>query len=226
MPALAGLLLVWSEPGLVFLVLVIGVTAGPVMVSGVGHVPRAGGLGEAAGGGVLTALPTQRFVVGLGAASAMVMGALDILAVVLALDVLGLGEAGAGHTVSLLGPGGLAGGVLAVSMVGRRLAPVLVAGALLRGVALMILGVEPGWLFLLLLSGSGFSLVDAGIRTLLQRLSAPDVMSRVFWRASIWSVWRQDRFSLRASLHSSARRRRSSSPAGSSRRWCWSDTGC
>jgi hypothetical protein len=47
-------------------------------------------------------------------------------------------------------------------------------------VALVALGAEPGWLVLLLVIGAGFSLVDIGVRTLLQRLVAPDAMSRAF----------------------------------------------
>ncbi len=185
-PALAGLIMMQAEPGWVFIVLAVGTAVSALALGGMGRVARAGGLGEASDAGMFAAFrlladaPRQRYVVLLGAVSQLVGGALDILTVVLALEVLGLGDSGAGYLVALLGLGGLAGGFLAASMVGRRLAPVLIAGALLRGGALVVLGVEPTWLFLLLVSGAGFSLLDVGVRTMLQRLVAPDVMSRVF----------------------------------------------
>ena len=185
-PALAGLMLVWTVPGVVFLVLMAGVALGSVLVAGMGRVSRAGALQAESDGGILAAFKllartrSQRYVVILGAVSAVAVGALDILAVVLAIDVLGLGDSGAGYTVSLLGLGGLLGGLVAASMVGRRLAPVLVAAAAVRGGALLVLGLQPGWVLLLVASGAGFSVVDVGVRTLLQRLTAPDVMSRTF----------------------------------------------
>ena len=185
-PAAAGVILMWQGPGWVFIALAAGAAIGSFMVAGMGRVARAGALGEPSGSGVVVAFltlassPTQRFVVLLGVVSAVVAGAMDILTVVLALDVLGMGEAGAGYMVALLGLGGLGGGVLAAFMVGRRLAPILIGGAVLRGGALIMLGLEPAWLFLLLIYGAGFSIVDVGVRTMLQRLAAPDVMSRMF----------------------------------------------
>lgn len=185
-PAFAGVVLAVSSPGLVFLATGAGAGIGALMLSSMGDVNRAGGLGARTGDGLrvvfrsLRAVPSHRFLIVVGGVSQLVAGALDVLAVVLALEVLGLDESGAGFTVSLLGLGGLVGGLLAVSMVGRRVGPALLAGGLLRGGALMVLGVEPSWLVLLFVSGSGFSLVDVGVRTLLQRLVPPDAMSRVF----------------------------------------------
>ncbi|HSJ28098.1 MAG TPA: cyclic nucleotide-binding domain-containing protein [Acidimicrobiia bacterium] len=185
-PALAGAVLLVSGPGTVFVVLGIGMLVAALSVSRMGHVARSGMLTGESEDGILAAfrtlarIPTQRFVVVLGGVSQIVVGALDVLTIVLAIEVLGLGESGAGFTVSLLGLGGLLGGVLAASMVGRRLGPILVLGALLRGGALVMLGVQPAWIALFLVSGAGFSLVDVGVRTLLQRLVPPDVMARTF----------------------------------------------
>lgn len=185
-PAFAGLLLFASGPGVVFVVFGAGVIVGASIAAGMGHVPRAGMLTEKSERGVVAAFqvlrrtPSQRFVLLLGGTSQLVAGAIDVLSVVLAIEVLGIGESGAGFAMSLLGIGGFAGAMLAVSMVGRRLAPVLIGGAIVRGVGLMILGVKPAWLFLFIATGAGFSLIEVGVRTLLQRLTAPDVMSRVF----------------------------------------------
>jgi MFS family permease len=185
-PAVAGAVLLVNGAGTVFLVLGVGMLVAALSVARMGHVSRSGMLTDASEDGVLAAfrtlarIPAQRFVVLLGGTSQMVVGALDVLTIVLAIEVLGLGESGAGFTASLLGLGGLVGGVLAASMVGRRLGPILVVGTLLRGVALVVLGVEPAWIFLFLVAGAGFSLTDVGVRTLLQRLVAPDVMARMF----------------------------------------------
>jgi MFS family permease len=185
-PGFAGLVLLVSGPGLVFVVLGTGVIVGSLIAVGMGHVARAGMLTEESAPGVTAAFrvlrrtPTQRFVLLLGGTSQFVAGAVDVLSVVLAIEVLGIGESGAGLAMSLVGIGGLAGAMLASSMVGRRLAPVLVGGALLRGGALMLLGMKPAWMFLFVVVGAGLSLIEVGVRTLLQRLAAPDVMSRVF----------------------------------------------
>ena len=185
-PAFAGLVLFVGGPGVVFVVLGAGVGVGAAIAVGMGHVARAGMLAEESASGVAAAFhvlrrtPSQRFVLLLGGTSQLVAGAVDVLTVVLAIEVLGIGESGAGLAMSLVGVGGFVGATLAASMVGRRLAPVLVAGAVLRGTALMLLGVEPAWMFLFVVVGVGLSLIEVGVRTLLQRLAAPDVMSRVF----------------------------------------------
>lgn len=185
-PGFAGLVLLVSGPGVVFAVLGAGVVVGSVIALGMGHVARAGMLAEETAPGVTAAFrllrrtPTQRFVLLLGGTSQLVAGAVDVLSVVLAIEILGIGESGAGLAMSLVGIGGFAGAMLAASMVGRRLAPVLVGGALLRGAALMLLGLQPAWIFLFIVVGAGLSVIEVGVRTLLQRLAAPDVMSRVF----------------------------------------------
>lgn len=186
-PAAAALLLTVSDPSMVFFIF--GVVAGlaGLLVSTVGRVARAGGaMGEVEEGlgaafRMLRRLPVQRYVLFLSGVSQLVAGGLDVLTVVLAIEVLGLGESGAGLVVSLIGLGGLAGGLMAFSVVGRRLGPVLVIGVAIRGLALIVLGFEPGWwLMLLFAAGAGLSLIDIGVRTMLQRLVAPDAMSRVF----------------------------------------------
>ena len=186
-PALAGLILTLGDPSVVFFVFGIAAGVAGLLVARVGEVARAGGVvadvedGLRAAFVMLRRLPTQRYVLLLSGTSQLVAGSLDVLTVVLAIETLGLGESGAGFVVSLLGLGGLAGGVLAFSVVGRRLGPVLVVGAAVRGGALIVLGVQPGWwLVLLFVSGAGLSLIDIGVRTMLQRLIAPDAMSRVF----------------------------------------------
>lgn len=186
-PAVAGTILVVSDPSVVFFVFgIVAVVAG-LFVSRLGRIARAGGTVEVVADGLRAAIamlrrmPVQRYVLLVSGTSQLVAGAMDVLTVVLAIEVLGLGESGAGFVVSVVGLGGLAGGALAVSVVGRRLGPILFAGAVVRGAALIVLGIEPGWWLVLLFgSGTGLALIDIAVRTMLQRLVAPDAMSRVF----------------------------------------------
>src|SRR5690606_2287599 len=141
--------------------------------AGLTQVARSGMLTASSPDGILAAfrtlarIPAQRFVVLLGGTSQLVGGAVDVLSVVLAIEILDLGEGGPGFAMSLMGLGGFAGAILAVSVGGHRLGPVLVAGALLRGAALILLGVEPAWIFLFVATGAGFGLIELGVRTLL-----------------------------------------------------------
>ena len=65
-----------------------------------------------------------------------------ILTVVLAIDVLGAGDAGTGYLNAAVGVGGILGALTSgVLILRRRLAPPLVAGALVSSVALAVLSV-------------------------------------------------------------------------------------
>ena len=65
--------------------------------------------------------------------SMMLVGILDVLGVVLALEVLDAGEQGVGLISGAIGAGGLLGAAIAISLVGRHrlLAPMLVAAAVI-----------------------------------------------------------------------------------------------
>ena len=125
-----------------------------------------------------------RLIVGLLALQYVVWGAFDVLAVVLAIEVLDIGEAGAGYLNAAFGAGGVIGGVVTVTLVGRRrLAPSLAAGMLLWGASFVLLGLFPtvaGALLLIAAAGIGNSLADVAGRTLLQRTAKEDVLARVF----------------------------------------------
>jgi MFS family permease len=77
-----------------------------------------------------------RLVVGLLAAGSFVEGAFDVLIVLLAIELLGLGGAGVGWLNAAWGVGGLVAGAVAISLLGRgRLAAGLASGALRRAPA-------------------------------------------------------------------------------------------
>jgi hypothetical protein len=125
-----------------------------------------------------------RLLVCLLGAQFILLGALDLLYVVLAISVLGMGESGAGYLSAAVGAGGLIGGVVTAALVARRhLAPLLVCGIAAAGAALVTLGARPtaaSAFVLLAVAGLGRAVFDVSGRTLLQRVAPPDMLARVF----------------------------------------------
>lgn len=111
-------------------------------------------------------------------------GAIDILLVVLAFRMLDIGGAGVGFLNAAFGIGGIIGAALTVLLVARRrLAPPLLAGAASWGVALAAIGFFPNRFaapVLVAVAGIGRPLIDVTGRTLLQRVVADRLLSRVF----------------------------------------------
>ncbi|MGH2456387.1 MAG: cyclic nucleotide-binding domain-containing protein [Candidatus Limnocylindria bacterium] len=195
-PLLAGLALAATGPSSVF----VGATGltllGALLVAGIRPVeldsrvaePAAGGRGlvaEALGGfRVLLREERPRVVLGLLGSAAVLWGVLDVLLVVLALDVLEIGEAGVGYLNAAMGVGGLAGAAVSVTLIGRpRLALPLGVGLVLWALPLALLGLVPlvaVALGLLAVAGMGRILMDVAGRTLLQRVAPDRMLSRVF----------------------------------------------
>ncbi len=125
-----------------------------------------------------------RLLVGVLSASTLIEGMVDVLVVVTALELLDLGGAGVGWLNAAWGVGGLAGGAVALLLVGGGyLHLALPAGGLLIGLPLIALGVLPlpvAALVLLLVLGIGYSLVEVAGTTLLQRLAHDRVRARAF----------------------------------------------
>ena len=110
-------------------------------------------------------------------------GALDVVGTAFAVDTLGLGQTGAGLLVGASGLGGLLGAVAAARLARRRsLAPVVVAGCAVEGVAFSVAGAAglvPATLALIVCGAGGALTLVAG-RTLLQRATDGGVLARVF----------------------------------------------
>jgi MFS family permease len=189
-PALGGLLLAATSPGVVF-----AAAAGTFVWSALNiarlpddprvPAPRASVLDEALAG--IRTIATQgraRLLLALFAAQTLVDGALGVLVVVLALKRLHIGAAGVGFLNAAAGIGGLAGALLATFLIGRRrLARDFGAGILLWGVPIALIGVWPNeWAALLLLAlvGAANTVVDVAGMTLLQRSVSDHVLARVF----------------------------------------------
>jgi hypothetical protein len=124
-----------------------------------------------------------RLLVGLIGVEFVVIGALDVLFVVLAIDLLAVDESWVGYLNMAYGAGGVVLGALAVMLVGRRLGPVIMTVALMLGVALATtsLASRPVVAALLLaVAGGSRALFDLGARALLQRTVSADMVARVF----------------------------------------------
>jgi hypothetical protein len=128
--------------------------------------------------------PAARLMCGLVAAQQVLVGMMDILLVVLALDVLVMSKAGPGILNSAIGVGGILGAALTVLLIGRqRLALPLVAGAVCAGGAFALAGAATAPLVafaLVALSGGGKAFYDVTSRTFIQRLLPDHLLAAMF----------------------------------------------
>ena len=126
----------------------------------------------------------SREVVIVLAATFLMIGAFDVLAVVLAIGSLGIGGSGAGYLTAMHGAGAVVGALASFALVGRaRLVPVLIGAALLAAIAFLLLGIETSILVVFVVaavSGISRSLLEVTGQTLLQRVTATALLARVF----------------------------------------------
>jgi MFS family permease len=112
------------------------------------------------------------------------IGALDLLCVILAISVLHLGGGGAGYLNAAVGAGLVLAASVTAFVVGRpRLSGTMMAGIFGSAVALAVLGLRPsviGASVLLAAVGFGGSVFDVTGRTLLQRAVPSDAVAGVF----------------------------------------------
>jgi MFS family permease len=137
-------------------------------------------------GGVRTLAhePHPRLIVLLFNSQTMVRGLLNVLLVVAAIELLGMGESGFGWLNAALGAGALVGGLAAIGLVARRkLAGVFGLALVLWGAPIALAGAWPraGWALVCLgIVGIGNALLDVSGFTLLQRTVDEHVLGRVF----------------------------------------------
>ncbi len=128
--------------------------------------------------------PGARLLLGFVAGQTVVIGALDVLTVVLAYSVLSMGPSGPGVLSAAVGVGGLVGAAATVTLIGReRLAPAFFLGVMVVGLPIAMIAFANGpaaAIVLLGVAGIGKSFFDVTSRTLLQRSVDDDVLARVF----------------------------------------------
>jgi MFS family permease len=125
-----------------------------------------------------------RLVVGLFAAQLVVNGALAVFVVLIALELLDLGEGAVGLFDSAAGVGGLLGSLIALVIAGRRgLGTLFGLGIVGWGVPLILIPVFPEPVFVLLMFaviGVANTVADSAGFTLIQRATSDEVRGRVF----------------------------------------------
>lgn len=187
-PALAGLIMSAASPGVALLagVALLGVstllTSGfpPVSLPEL-HLDSTIEAGIREGVRRFTGDGSVRLPILLGGVQGFVEGAVDVLVVVLAIEVLAMGDGGAGFLNAALGIGAVTGGVVSSTLVGRlRLAPPMLVSGLLTGTAMLLLAFLPAAALFLALMGIGYALTSVITKTMLQRLSPMGVMGRMF----------------------------------------------
>jgi MFS family permease len=189
-PAIGGLLLAATSAEVVFALngatfvwsaaLVLGIHAPRVETE---HRERPSFVHELTGGvGAILGNRHVAVVTGLYTAQTLVAGAMNVLVVVAAFQLLDTGDAGVGYLTGMIGIGGIIGGFAALVLATRgRLAADFGIGLVLFGLplALVALADVPVSLVALAVLGIGNSIVDVTALTLLQRIVGDDVLGRV-----------------------------------------------
>ncbi len=193
-PALAGVLLAVASTGVVFTItaLLVVTSALFLILIQIDHAERPPRRLDAstiaaerlAGFTTLGRHPSLRVMMALLTAQTMVFGAVQVFIVVIALQLLDLGDGGVGYLNAAVGVGAFLGAVGALSLTGaKRLSPAFLAGIVLIGLPLVAIGISQNVVVAvvaLALMGIGSSLVDVAGLTLVQRAVPDDVLARVF----------------------------------------------
>ena len=192
-PALAAVLLAASGPEAVFAAGAVGSLWSAVLMVRVRPevIPRplapssTGVVADLAEG--LRAVRANReltVLFGLAEAQTFMRGTLAVFTVVVAIDLLDLGQSGVGTLNTAVGAGAVIGSLAVSVLVGNhRLARWFGLGVALWGLPLVLIGLVPvrGVALALLLGiGLGNALVDVGVYTLIARLTPSHVVGRVF----------------------------------------------
>ena len=193
-PALAGVLLAVASAAAVFTITALLVVISALFLLGIriDHAARPPRQLDAstiaaerlAGFTTLGKHPSLRVMMALLTAQTMVFGAVQVFIVVIALQLLDLGNGGVGYLNAAVGVGAFLGAVGALSLTGaRRLSPAFLAGIVVIGLPLIAIGVSQivvVAIVALAVVGIGSSFVDVAGLTLVQRAVPDDVLARVF----------------------------------------------
>jgi MFS family permease len=192
-PAFGGVILATTSAGVTFSIAAVTFAVSALLLSRIrvqgkeeeAEKPSEGILRLAAAGvRTIAAEPNVRLLSLLFGAQTLVAGALNVLVVVVALELLDSGERGLGALNAALGVGGILGAAAALGLVGRRrLAAAFGLGTLAWGVPIALMAAwteEAGAFVLLAIVGLANTVVDVAGFTLLQRAVPDEVLARVF----------------------------------------------
>jgi hypothetical protein len=189
-PALAGVTLAFGSEATVFVAVAVACVVGALVVWPLrglgGALVDDDAEDESVRGGLAFVRrdPQAQLLLVLLAAQSVAIGALDVLAVELAIGGLGRGEDWAGYLTAADGAGGIVAVAITARLVGlTRLAPALVAALGVWSLSFLGLAAVPGAVAALLLlgvAGGARATFDVAGRTLLQRVARPDLLARVF----------------------------------------------
>jgi MFS family permease len=188
---LAGMLISLAGVGSVFAVCAGLALAAALLVAGLRVAPLASpeqdadGLLSGVGEGLRLAVrrPRLRLMLALLAAEAVVVGALELLVVILAISVLDRPQAWAGYLAFAFGAGAVLAATVSAALVGRRLGRPILAAALVFSGALAALAFGlglAGTVALLIVAGASHAVLEVATRTLLQRSVPPQLIGRIF----------------------------------------------
>jgi MFS family permease len=186
---LVGVLISLAGVGSVFAVCAGLGLAAALLVAGLRAPSLAAADADASTAGVAEGLrlavrqPRLRLMLALLTADAVVVGALDLLVVILALTVLGRPPSWAGYLEFAFGAGAVLAATVSALLVGRRLGGPILAAALGLSGALAAVAFGPGLagtVILLAVAGAGHLLLEVATRTLLQRSVPPRLIGRIF----------------------------------------------
>jgi len=193
-PALGGLLLAKTSPGVVFiataqLFLWASLAAARVHTHAVRapveqHRGRELAREALAGVAIVARERDPRLLVALFAGQTFTRGALNVIVVVAAIRLLHMGDPGVGYLNSAFGIGNLIGAVAALALVARRrLAGPAGIGLILWGAPIALVALVPHpavALILLAIPGFGNAILDVAGLTLMQRITPERLLGRVF----------------------------------------------
>jgi len=117
----------------------------------------------------------------LDSATSFVIGGVNVLTVVIAVDVLGAGESGTGFLQAATGVGGVVAGIAGGALLARRLSVPLVLGGMVGGIGLAWLALSGGLVMAMIAIGfavAGLLLLDVVNTTMIQRIVPDELRGR------------------------------------------------
>ena len=187
-PAIAGILLASGGLGVAFLINAASFAVVAVILWFLPSPRRAApseegadGKAKATDGGWRAMLRPLAGPLVLDAATSFVIGGVNVLTVVIAVDVLGAGESGTGFLQAATGVGGVVAGISGGALLARRLSVPLMIGGVVGGIGLAWLALSGGLVMAMIAIGvavAGLLLLEVVNTTMIQRIVPDELRGR------------------------------------------------